>query len=100
MLELILPDILVIFCNFLEEIEKKIRISFAKGVEPDFVSRTEIRFSGFRLTSPISYYNAKLLNSLPMKVLHYGHSADYQVFFKWQGCIVVLQKWSTILLLL
>jgi len=30
---------------------KKIWISFAEGVEPDFVSKTEIRFSGCRLTS-------------------------------------------------
>jgi len=30
-----------------------IRVSFAKGVELNFVSRTEIRFSGFCLTSLI-----------------------------------------------
>jgi len=30
---------------------KKIPISFAEDVEPDFVSKTEIRFSRFRLTS-------------------------------------------------
>ena len=50
MYELILLDIWQFLCNFLDENEKKILISSAYGVEPDLVSRTEIRFSGFRLT--------------------------------------------------
>jgi len=32
----------------------RIRISFAEGVVPNFISRTEIWFSGFRLASLVS----------------------------------------------
>src|SRR6218665_107165 len=35
------------------DFKRSIRISFTEYAKPDFVSRTEIRFSGFRLTSLI-----------------------------------------------
>ena len=55
MCELIVSEFGNFYVTSLTKITKKlIRISFPEDVEPDLVSRSEIRFSGFRLTSLVA----------------------------------------------
>ena len=50
-------------CNFLDENAKIINSNFVcEGLKPDFISKTEIRFSGNRLTSPHEMMPDKFLS--------------------------------------